>query len=223
MYVGFHGISAVADTGIVTFHLAGSRNGNDEFSIQQNILIEPGYYGQDAPLTVDPTTIQPEVVNPEQELVENITKIITPNKYWDGKFQYPVDEPCFSADFGGSRIYNNTYEYYHTGIDFNVCSASNTNIYAAASGTVVFAGPLVVRGNAVIIDHGWGVYSGYWHQSQIAVKVGDIVKEGQLIGYIGNTGRSTGFHLHFEIWVNGAQVDPTDWLTSTFPQILEEN
>ena len=74
-----------------------------------------------------------------------------------------------------------------------------------------------MRGNTTIIDHGWGVYSGFWHQSKFDVQVGDIVEQGQVIGEVGGTGRVTGPHLHWELWVNGIQVDPLDWLTNTYP------
>ena len=86
-----------------------------------------------------------------------------------------------------------------------------------ARGRVVFAGPLEIRGNATIIDHGWGIYTGYWHQSEIRVQVGEIVEEGQIIGLVGNTGRSAGAHLHWEIWAGGVQVEPYDWLIELFP------
>jgi murein DD-endopeptidase MepM/ murein hydrolase activator NlpD len=76
---------------------------------------------------------------------------------------------------------------------------------------------LTVRGNATIIDHGQGIFTGYWHQEEIDVKVGDRVEPGQLIGLIGATGRVTGPHLHWEIWVNGVQVDPIQWLENTYP------
>jgi murein DD-endopeptidase MepM/ murein hydrolase activator NlpD len=81
----------------------------------------------------------------------------------------------------------------------------------------VFASPWTVRGNATIIDHGWGVYSGFWHQSKFNVQAGDVVEQGQVIGEVGGTGRVTGAHLHWELWVNGVQVDPMDWLTQTYP------
>jgi murein DD-endopeptidase MepM/ murein hydrolase activator NlpD len=90
-------------------------------------------------------------------------------------------------------------------------------IYAAASGVVVFAGPLTVRGNATMIDHGWGVYSAYMHQSEILVNAGDHVEKGQLIGRVGNTGRVEGAHLHFEILVGGVPVNPLAWLTEEYP------
>ncbi|MBN2676595.1 MAG: M23 family metallopeptidase, partial [Anaerolineaceae bacterium] len=70
---------------------------------------------------------------------------------------------------------------------------------------------------ATIIDHGWGVFTGYWHQADILVHPGDQVSAGQEIGTIGATGRVNGPHLHWEIWVNGVQVDPQDWLDRMYP------
>jgi murein DD-endopeptidase MepM/ murein hydrolase activator NlpD len=82
---------------------------------------------------------------------------------------------------------------------------------------VVFTGLKTVRGNATIIDHGQGVYSGLYHQAEIYVSVGDHVTAGQLIGKIGNTGRVTGAHLHWDLFVNGIQVNPSQWLNEMFP------
>jgi murein DD-endopeptidase MepM/ murein hydrolase activator NlpD len=77
--------------------------------------------------------------------------------------------------------------------------------------------PLTVRGNATIIDHGWGVYSGFWHQSSTLVEVGESVETGQILGYNGATGRVTGPHLHWEVYVGGRQVDPLTWTEAAFP------
>jgi murein DD-endopeptidase MepM/ murein hydrolase activator NlpD len=82
-----------------------------------------------------------------------------------------------------------------------------------------------VRGNAIIIDHGVGVFSGYYHLSSLIVNTGDMVQKGQQIGKVGNTGRvdradeyaGAGAHLHWEIWVNGIQVDPLEWINSDYP------
>jgi murein DD-endopeptidase MepM/ murein hydrolase activator NlpD len=114
-------------------------------------------------------------------------------------------------------VVNSDIESYgiHTGIDF--CGGEGLPIFAPAAGRVVFAAPLTVRGNATIIDHGWGVYSGFWHQSEIQVNVGDVVEQGQVIGLVGGTGRSTGPHQHWEVWVNGVQVDPLNWLNQAYP------
>ena len=79
------------------------------------------------------------------------------------------------------------------------------------------ADTLNIRGNAVVIDHGWGVYTLYAHMSSILVSLGDIVQTGQVIGLAGTTGRSTGPHLHWEVWVHGVPVNPLQWLQSALP------
>lgn len=76
---------------------------------------------------------------------------------------------------------------------------------------------LTVRGNATVIDHGWGVYTAYLHQSEPLVEVGDWVETGDLIGLVGETGRVTGPHLHWEVIVAGVQVDPLQWLERAYP------
>ena len=84
-------------------------------------------------------------------------------------------------------------------------------ILAAASGTVVTAGWVSGYGNYTVIDHGGGLMTAYGHQSSFAVSVGDVVTQGQVIGYVGSTGNSTGPHLHFEVYVNGSTVDPKSY------------
>jgi murein DD-endopeptidase MepM/ murein hydrolase activator NlpD len=76
---------------------------------------------------------------------------------------------------------------------------------------------LDIRGNTVLIDHGWGLVTGYWHLSKVHVKVGDFVERGQTFAEVGNTGLSTGAHLHWEVWINGISVDGKQWLD---PDIL---
>jgi len=84
---------------------------------------------------------------------------------------------------------------------------------------VAFTGSLIVRGDTTYIDHGWGVYSGYFHQSEIYVTEGEMVERGQVIGKVGGSGRATGPHLHWEIWVGGVPVDPLDWVEMEFPVV----
>jgi murein DD-endopeptidase MepM/ murein hydrolase activator NlpD len=98
----------------------------------------------------------------------------------------------------------------HTGIDIGV--PYGTPIRAAASGQVIYAGWMDGYGNLVFIDHGRGISTGYAHQSSIAVSNGDTVTQGQVIGYVGCTGHCFGPHLHFEVRVNGAPVDPLGYL-----------
>jgi murein DD-endopeptidase MepM/ murein hydrolase activator NlpD len=110
---------------------------------------------------------------------------------------------------------NESYNSFHAGLDF--CGQVGTPIAVAADGTVVFTGMLTVHGNTTIVDHGWGIYTLYAHQSEINVTVGQQVKAGSQIGLVGQTGRVSGPHLHWEVWVNGVQVDPLDWLANTYP------
>jgi murein DD-endopeptidase MepM/ murein hydrolase activator NlpD len=98
----------------------------------------------------------------------------------------------------------------HEGIDIG--AASGTPIHAAAGGTVIWAGWLGGYGNLVVIDHHNSLATAYGHQSAIATAVGASVSQGQVIGYVGSTGHSTGPHLHFEVRVNGTPVDPLGYL-----------
>jgi murein DD-endopeptidase MepM/ murein hydrolase activator NlpD len=99
----------------------------------------------------------------------------------------------------------------HDGIDIGV--PSGTPIHAAAAGTVIYAGWMEGYGNLVVLDHGDGLSTAYGHQSSIAVGYGQGVAQGQVIGYVGSTGHSTGPHLHFEVRVNGSPVDPLGYLS----------
>ena len=217
-YYAMQGIHAFADSGMAPFTLSGSFENGQYFSFQQNVLLKSGNYNQDPPIYVKDETIDPANTKPEDDFVRSLISNITPEKYWSGFFVDPVDAPiCYKSVFGNRRSYNGSdYNYFHTGLDYGVCAPS-LNIYAAEAGKVVFAGPLTVRGNATFIDHGQGIFSGYFHQSELKVSVGDVVEKGKLIGIIGATGRVTGPHLHFEIWVNGIQVDPYQLINKTYP------
>ena len=85
-------------------------------------------------------------------------------------------------------------------------------IQATADGRVVLDEYLNIRGNVVILDHGHGVFSQYAHMSQMQVQIGQVVRQGQVLGLAGSTGRANGPHLHFEVIVNGFPVDPLKWL-----------
>lgn len=216
-YAALQGINAMAKPGLEDFSLNANSESGQNFFISQKILLNSGGYPQAAPLVVDPITLDPEYTEPEDKLVADLVRPFTEPQQWQGLFTYLTDDPCVNAWYGYRRSYNGgPFSYYHTGVDFGIC-ASNKNIYAPADGTVVFTGLLTIRGNATIIDHGHGVYSGIYHQEQILVNVGDKVKQGQLIGIIGGTGRSTGPHLHWDLWVNGTQINPLDWIETTYP------
>ena len=216
-YVAIFGIYALQDPGLYPFHMEYLTTEGGNKVIDQMILIQSGYYPNDPVIYVDPETLDEAITKPEDDLIKKLTSVITPEKYWDGIFRTPVDEPvCIKSWFGNRRSYNDQpFNRYHSGVDFGVCA--NLNVYAPTNGIVVFSGPLTVRGNATIIDHGMGVFSGFWHQTQSFVEVGQKVTSGELIGEIGSTGRSTGPHLHWELFVNGNSVNPLDWLEKTYP------
>jgi murein DD-endopeptidase MepM/ murein hydrolase activator NlpD len=215
-YTAFAGISALHETGLSEISLKVSTPDGGIYEIQQMIFLSPGLFTNESVVGVDAATIDPEVIMREDETLSKLL-VVTPVRQWSGMFRWPVDEPCPSSRFGNRRSYNSgQYFYYHTGLDFTVC-APNLNIYAPAPGTVVFSGPLEIKGNYTLIDHGWGIYTGYAHQSERFVNSGDRVEAGQLIGIIGNTGRSVGPHLHWEVWVNGIPVNPLDWTSKIYP------
>jgi murein DD-endopeptidase MepM/ murein hydrolase activator NlpD len=224
-YVALQGVHALAEPGLYPLDLQMTLKDGTPFSFSQYVRVGAVDYPYDEPLTVNPTTIDPAVTKPEDAEWSSITAPATPERLWKGLFSLPsplsaqfcLDTgECWSSRFGNRRSYNGSpYDYFHTGLD--VVGREGTDIYAAAPGVVVFAGPLTVRGNATVIDHGWGIYSAYMHQSEILVKPGDRVEAGQLIGRVGNTGRVEGPHLHWEIWAGGVQVDPLDWLLEEYP------
>lgn len=224
-YVALQGIHAMAEPGLYPLTLWGQASGDIPIGFTQMVRVAAGDFAYES-LQVPPETLDPKNTAPEDKIWYGIPARYTPEKMWEGVFLRPVaPSDCGYTDyFGNRRSYNGSaYNFFHTGLDF--CYNYNlevNEIYAPADGIVVYAdGPLVVRGYATMIDHGWGVYTGYMHQEKILVQVGERVKAGQLIGIVGvtpkNMGRVSGPHLHFEVWVGGVQVDPLDWLEREYP------
>jgi murein DD-endopeptidase MepM/ murein hydrolase activator NlpD len=214
------GVHALLEPGVYPLRIQATLPDGSVQAFEQMVLVRAGdYYSED--LYVDPSTIDPAVTEPENQNILAITSPFTPTQYWNGVFTSPAVYPDqFTSRYGVRRLYRGlgtdlTISGFHTGLDF--AGGEGLQIFAPAAGKVVFAAPLTVRGNATIIDHGLGVYSGFWHQSQILVNVGDMVEQGQVIGLVGGTGRVTGAHLHWEVWVNGVQVDPLNWLNQVYP------
>lgn len=214
---GFFAIDALQDTGLVNLTLAGNDEENNSFEINQKIVIEPGLFTYEVVSGVDPSTLEDHSNQVDQDALAELTES-SADRTWGNRMSYPVDSPCIVSNFGNRRTYNDgNYRNFHSGVDFGVCSANNINIYAAADGKVLFAQELPVHGLHTVIDHGWSVFSTYSHQSELFVTPGQEVKRGELIGHIGNTGRSVGPHLHWEIKVNGIYVNPMTWVNYDMP------
>ena len=121
------------------------------------------------------------------------------------KFIYPIDSKI-TSDFGKKRVYNGSLKSYHSGTDFR--ARTPTPIKAVNDGKIVMSENRFYAGNSIVIDHGHGIYSGYYHLSKMYLKNNTIVKKGDIIGLSGSTGRVTGPHLHFSFRVHGIQVNP---------------
>ena len=125
----------------------------------------------------------------------------------EGIFAYPCPSGQISSGFG----YRDFDHSFHKGVDF-ATGGAKVPTYAAADGKVVIAGWSESAGNWVVIDHGGGLVTKYMHHSSLTVRPNQTVKKGQQIGVTGNTGYSSGVHLHFQVEVNGTAVDPMDYL-----------
>ena len=207
------------DPGVYPLQITMTTPDGGEYSQEQMVIIEDGYYGKDPIIMVKDEYIDPITTQPEMDWLLSEVTPATLEKYWDGLFVSPSPYSyldCLNSRYGNRRSYNGgPFVNFHSGVDF--CGGDGVNIFAAAPGKVIFSGPLTVRGNATLIDHGWGVYTGYWHQTVSYVKEGDMVDSGQVIGLVGATGRVTGAHLHWEVWAGGVQVSPLDWLERVYP------
>ncbi len=222
-FFALQGIHAMVEPGLAELSIAAKNGEVAIFSYTQNLLLEPGLFENDPPLTVEPSLLDPAITQPEEDLIRSFTSVFNTEKYWSGIFKSPATYQETTSPFGSRRSYNENPLTFHTGVDF--AGGMTLPIYAPADGKVVIAEMLTVRGNATFIDHGLGVYSGFFHQNKIFVNVGDMVKQGDKIGEVGNTGRvnnrddfeGAGAHQHWELWVNGVQVNPLDWLEREYP------
>jgi murein DD-endopeptidase MepM/ murein hydrolase activator NlpD len=150
--------------------------------------------------------IDPVIERNEYARIDALVSETRPEKFWTSeRWTAPIANQPFSSNFGQYRILNDSVQTRHTGWDQT--TPSGTPVMAMQAGEVIFAGQLDIRGNYIMIDHGWGVFSGYAHLSQMNVSRGQIVELGQILGASGTTGRSSGPHLHWEIAIQGEWID----------------
>jgi hypothetical protein len=169
-------------------------------------------------LTFDAQTqklMTPAAAEQEWRRTEAALRVLHAGQLWEGAFQLPVSGPVTSP-YGVLSIYQGQVWGFHRGVDLG--APMGTPIQAANDGIVRLAEGLPLSGNAVLIDHGLGVVSSYFHMSAIHVATGESVRKGQIIGAVGMTGLSLGPHLHWGVRVNGVHVDPLPWLSSLVPR-----
>lgn len=179
-------------------------------------VILGGFIRQDFDLNQDRSYLaDPQVERSELARINSVIDDVTLEHYWsDGGFQLPIVSELTSP-FGAFRILNESVETRHTGWDLK--ATLGTPVMAMGAGTVAYAGLMDIRGNYVVIDHGYGIYSGFAHMSQVHVTRGQAITRGQIIGRTGDTGRSNGPHAHWEMTVNGEWVDPVDFILTWIP------
>lgn len=153
----------------------------------------------------------------EKEAMNKAKSTVSDEKRWQGTFQKPVRTGRLSTRFGVKRVVNGKplKDYFHSGLDF--AAPIGTPIHAAAPGRVVVAHTgWKLHGNVVCIDHGRGVVSIGIHMTKVNVKVGDQVETGQVVGTVGRTGRASGPHLHYGIYVNNVASNPEFWFRNQY-------
>lgn len=157
--------------------------------------------------------LDPKVVEAESKLLTGVYALYTPQKLWDGPWLIPAPG-AITARMGEQRSINGgPPSGHHGGTDIG--NEQGTPVIAANAGRVVMVKELALRGKMVVIDHGGGLLSGYGHLSEFAVTEGQDVKGGDVIGAVGNTGLSTGAHLHWEVSSYGILLDGIRFIDGT--------
>jgi murein DD-endopeptidase MepM/ murein hydrolase activator NlpD len=218
------GVSLETGPGSYSLDLNGERSASDgdvpKITFSRKFTVYRAKYPKtEVKLTVEGKFTEP---SPEQQkqiaegvkIKEDYLNRVTPIREWDGKFTAPADA-AISDVFGSQRIFNGKAQRPHLGLDFRV--PSGTPVAAMNSGTVLLARFLYFEGNCVVIDHGQGLLTLYFHLSEFKVKEGDIVKRGQEIGLSGGTGRATGPHLHVTVRWQGVSLDPARLMQLALP------
>jgi murein DD-endopeptidase MepM/ murein hydrolase activator NlpD len=222
VYYGLAGVHVFTEPGLYELTLTASDGDGRTTDITTDVVVEAGHFGYER-IPAAPSLLDPAIVAAERERLDALRPTFTESRGWSGPLQRPGGG-SISSYFGTHRAYNEgPYTSYHGGVDLR--GPTGAPVYAPAGGTVVMAEPLAVRGNALLLDHGWGLLTGYWHLSTIEVQVGQEVAQGDLIARIGNTGLSTGAHLHWEMWAGGVNVNPLQWLEPSYswPGAAEES
>ncbi len=171
------------------------------------------------PLRVEPRYAEPpravlRRIEEERERIRSTIGLATAEWRGGPRFGWPRP-PRVSAPFGERRLYNERLQSRHYGLDLR--GAEGAPVLAAAGGRVALTGDFYYQGKAVYVDHGLGVYTGYFHLSRIDVEEDQEVEAGQLLGGVGATGRVTGPHLHWSAYVAGQSVDPVSLLDLRLP------
>jgi len=154
---------------------------------------------------VEPDAAALKRINLEKEKVQAVLAGFTPERLWKASFLVPVEGTVTGA-FGSKRILNGQPRNQHSGED--IAAPLGAPVKAANDGIVRMVDDQFFSGISVILDHGLGLFTMYFHLDSATVKEGARVKRGEVIGTVGHSGRATGPHLHWAAWLNGSRVNP---------------
>ena len=215
------GVSFETAPGSYALELRGERAGTGApLTFSYKFAVARAKYPQiKAQLTVEkkftePTKEQLAQIEEDQKIKQDYLNRVTPGRQWSGQFKAAAAAPV-SDVFGSQRIFNGKAERPHYGLDYRV--PAGTVVMAMNSGTVLLARFLYFEGNCVVLDHGQGLLTLYFHLSELKVKEGESVKRGDEIGLSGGTGRATGPHLHVAVRWQGTYLDPARLMRLALP------
>lgn len=163
---------------------------------------------------LDPPTLRR--AEEESRRLKTLYAAVTSERLWRGRFTRPVAGIEESTGFGARRIINGLRRAPHSGADFS--AGAGTPVVAANSGVVALGGEMFFPGRLVVLDHGLGLYTIYFHLEEVRVESGQRVERGEIIGTVGSTGRATGPHLHFGAHLRQARIDPAALLSLSLPE-----
>ncbi|MBI3029397.1 MAG: M23 family metallopeptidase [Candidatus Rokubacteria bacterium] len=155
-------------------------------------------------------------VEEESKHLRTLYATITPERLWRGRFTKPVGVPDAGEGFGARRIINGLARAPHAGLDYS--ADAGTPVVAANTGRVALVAEYFFPGRLVVLDHGLGFYTLYFHLERADVADGDRVERGQIIGRVGASGRATGPHLHFAAHLRQTRIDPALLMKLKLPE-----
>ena len=171
-----------------------------------------------APRHVKPSAKDLQRIIAEKKEIRHIYASSNNTRLWYGSFKKPLAGDITSV-FGTQRLFNGELQSYHRGTDLR--AQTGTSVHSSNSGIVRLAKNLFYSGNIVIVDHGKGIFSNYAHLSKIQVATGQHIARGEQIGLSGATGRVSGPHLHWGVKINGAYVDPMQFMVVVSELLLQ--
>ncbi len=212
-WIGFAGVDYDTKPDNYELLLSGVTTNGAKNSFAQIIPVAKGFYRTSAISVpkkyVDPDPADAARIISERDLKNEVLNKISPTQLWSGSFVAAAGIST-SSEFGSQRTYNGKRQSVHQGLDYR--ATVGTPVRAINSGKVIIARELYFEGNCVVIDHGQGLLSLYFHLSQFKIKEGDTVTKGQQIALSGGTGRVTGPHLHLAVRWQASYVNPATLL-----------